>query len=493
MSRTFTYPILSIYFSGTNRNCTPPNILDWYLSPGSFAQSPELLLDEDGTEKMLPSNLSLHEFNFHQLVRFSNSNKAESEKSIAFPNPIINASVPNFIRFGGLDTYKSSWHNLGHSLGQILYSQPLAPGESIKLTVVDYTFTDDSKREEDTKFSEKLLHEQHRDRTISETVTAAVNEMQKGSSTMAGIGIGGGKSSSNGVAEVAKDAAKTIVSGGASAIGINASLGHTTSKSEGHRDTKAETVQKLMDNFSQASSAMRELKSSVVVQTNQEQKETIQTRIITNYNHSHTLTILYYEILRHFRVTTEYVRTRPVLFVKMKEFPLNERGILRKYKNVIEQNMLDEKYKIGFFALENIVKHEAMLANLPPFNLNERRFKYFTIEMFAGGISAKDKESDIRVEALLMGIRDIRLVGNARDNGKSSITLNPLGSFQEINRNNVFTAFPENLGTVLWSDLSLINLIIFPDNGDASIKFIRIIGVDENGLDEIGRKPKCRI
>ena len=112
-----------------------PNILDWYLSPGSFAQSPELLLDEDGTEKMLPSNLSLHEFNFHQLVRFSNSN--------AFPNPGINASIPNFIRFGGLDIYKSSWHNLGHSLGQILYSQPLAPGESIKLTVIDYTFTDD--------------------------------------------------------------------------------------------------------------------------------------------------------------------------------------------------------------------------------------------------------------------------------------------------------------------------------------------------------------
>lgn len=479
-----------------------PNILDWYLSPGSFAQSPELLLDEDGTEKMLPSNLSLHEFNFHQLVRFSNSNKAksESEKSIAFPNPIINASIPNFIRFGGLDTYKSSWHNLGHSLGQILYSQPLAPGESIKLTVVDYTFTDNSKREEDTKFSEKLLHEQHRDRTISETVTAAVNEMQKGSSTMMGAGISAGGASSSGNASNESNSnkdtkgniiggiAKTAVSGLAGALGINASIGRTTSKSEGHRDTKAETVQKLMDNFSQASSAQRELKSSVVVETKQEQKETIQTRTITNYNHSHTLTILYYEVLRHFRVTTEYVRTRPVLFIKMKEFPLNERGILRKYKNVFEQNLLEERHKAGFAALEKIIHREAMLIGLPQFNQADREFRYFTFEIKTGGIFAKPRER-IEVRAMLSG-SPIKLVGKIADNFTFGEDLNPHGAFREPNSKNIFDAKLINDQIVRWNDTSGIIVWIHPlaeeeDNPDVGISYIKIIAKDVNGFDEV--------
>src|SRR5690606_33662265 len=86
------------------------------------------------------------------------------------------------------------------------------------------------------------------------------------------------------------------------------SLGGSTASSDGSRDLTAENVQRLSDSFVQASSSQRELASTVVIQARQEESESIQTRTFTNYNHSHTLTVLYYEVLRHFRVTTEWVR-----------------------------------------------------------------------------------------------------------------------------------------------------------------------------------------
>ena len=49
----------------------------------------------------------------------------------------------------------------------------------------------------------------------------------------------------------------------------------------------------------------------------QAEHEAIETRTVVNYNHSHALTILYYEVLRHFRVVTEFVRRRPALLTNI--------------------------------------------------------------------------------------------------------------------------------------------------------------------------------
>src|SRR6185369_6221016 len=172
------------------------------------------------------------------------------------------------------------------------------------LAVIDWTRRDVSKRTEDTREAEQLIHNERRDRTITETVNAAIKEYQKGSSFMAGVAASVG--------------AAGVVGGVVGvAAGLAGSLGGSTSDSSGSRAIAASTVQKLSDNIMQASTAMRELQSTVVVQTTQSEKEAIETRTVANYNHSHALTILYYEVLRHFRVVTEYDRWRPVVLVKI--------------------------------------------------------------------------------------------------------------------------------------------------------------------------------
>src|SRR5205085_28249 len=111
---------------------------------------------------------------------------------------------------------------------QILYSLPLAPGESVNLAVIDWTRRDEAQRKERTKVDEQLVHNEHRDRVISETVDAAVREYQHGSSFMAGIAGAAGFSS-----------------GGVFSAGLAGSLGGSTSSSSGTRNMAATTVQKV--------------------------------------------------------------------------------------------------------------------------------------------------------------------------------------------------------------------------------------------------------
>ena len=44
--------------------------------------------------------------------------------------------------------------------------------------------------------------------------------------------------------------------------------------------------------------------STVIVQASQAEQNTLTTRRVANHNHCHALTIQYYEVLRHYRVTT---------------------------------------------------------------------------------------------------------------------------------------------------------------------------------------------
>ncbi|MBB3590389.1 hypothetical protein FHX08_000733 [Rhizobium sp. BK529] len=305
-----------------------PGLTDWQLSPASFAASPKSLLGEDGCEQLLPANLALQEFMLRQVVRVA--------------DPPAGQNLPADTRFAYVDDYKVSWFSIGHSLGEILYSLPLAPAETVKLAVIDWSWDSLTERQEDTKLTENLLHQTHRDRLISEVVKAGVKELQHGSSFMAGTAnsVGGSFGANLGIVGVGAAAGNTMA------------LGGSTASSEGSRDLAADNVQRINDSFSQASSAVRELTSTVVIQARQEEKESIQTRTFTNYNHSHTLTILYYQVLRHYRVTVEWMRRRAAVLAKIPaRIATFDAKTLLAYRSVLEANLLDASLKPGFDAL----------------------------------------------------------------------------------------------------------------------------------------------
>ncbi|MEN2786266.1 hypothetical protein ACFOKI_07695 [Sphingomonas qilianensis] len=319
-----------------------PGLTDWRLSPASFAASPKSLVGEDGCEELMPANLALQQFVLRQVVRLTDTPEG-------FDLPAGAGFKAAYV-----DDYKVSWYSLGHSLGEILYSLPLAPGETVRLAVIDWSWDSDTKRDETTALTEDILHQTHRDRTISETVKAGLSELQKGSSFMGGAAGSSGASGGAGTGGL----------GIGAAVGNSWSLGGSTATSMGSRDLAAENVQRVNDSFAQASSAQRELNSTVVIQARQEEKQSIQTRTFSNYNHSHTLTVLYYEVLRHFRVTVEWVRRRPSVLARLPaRLAALDEAALVKHRHLLEPALLDTSLAPGFVAIEKreeIAHHQAL-------------------------------------------------------------------------------------------------------------------------------------
>jgi hypothetical protein len=372
-------PSVNLNYVGA-RSLQGPSLTDWRLSPASFAASPNTLVGEDGCEELVPSNVALKEFVLRQVVRVN--------------DPPGGVDIPADYRFAYVDDYKVSWYSLGHSLGEILYSLPLAPAESVKLAVIDWSWDSLTHRDETTRLTEEVLHQTHRDREITETVKAALQEYQHGSSLMGGMASSAG----------ATGGANVGVVGLGAAVGNAWSMGGSIATSDGSRELAAENVQRLSDSFSQASSAQREINSTVVVQARQEEKESIQTRTFTNYNHSHTMTVLYYEVLRHYRIVVEWVRRRPAVLAKIPDRieTFNAKELI-DHRYLLEAALLDPSLKTAFDALE---KQEMIrefqktnhidASNQPKPPLWEGDFEFSLFE-----IGIKTAESDLTKSAVV--------------------------------------------------------------------------------------------
>ncbi len=456
-----------------------PGLVDWRLSPGSFASNPGALIGADGCETLLPADTALHEFNFHQVVGLG-----PDEVDLGLNDDLRARVRPAFV-----NTFRLSLIPVGHSLGQILYSFPLAPGESVDFAVIDWTRRDSTLRNEDTRLDESLVHELRRDRVISETVRAGVTEVQKGSSFMAGLAYSVGGAVGTG--------------GFGAAAGLSAALGGTTATSRGSRDIAADTVQRLSDNVAQAASASREINSTIVVQSAQAEHEAIETRTVVNYNHSHALTVLYYEVLRHYRLTVEFAGRRPAILAKAHSglTHLVKAGgaqrlapdwtRVRVNRAPIEAALLDPTQKDNLDAvqrkwrreLEATARKALPAPGAPP---GPTAFRYFWFEMRTGGIPVSE-DYDLQISATI-----IRNDGAARGiltvNGNRRISTP--GAFFATDNTYWFAAAVDAPEPMPWDRIEAFDVLADLTEGDkrdsqVSISFIRIAGVDLNGVEVI--------
>ncbi|MEP7298392.1 MAG: hypothetical protein ABI702_19585 [Burkholderiales bacterium] len=341
-SRSYSTDLNNVYqlAAGTYPAVQNPSLIDWVLSPASFAYLPTGLIGQDGCEALLPSNVATQRFKAYQVV-----NPTIPSES---PEPgVIAASIADLL------TYSVAWLPIGHGLGQVLYSMPLAPGEQVNIAIVDWARTDKATRQEQTGLTDTLTHDTIRDRTVAEVVDSSLREYQRGSTTMGGGSIAGGA---------------------AGYLGVALSLGSSYSTSSGQRDLSANTTQSLTDQFHQASAAIRDLRSTVVVQATQEVAQQLQTRTVRNHNHSHALTLLYYEVLRHYRVVTELIDVGPALlwtetptdFATVKDVDTVDVSPIFRYRRFLEPALLLPELKGGFDAIEKLFSFQPPQEPPPP-------------------------------------------------------------------------------------------------------------------------------
>jgi hypothetical protein len=225
------------------------------------------------------------------------------------------------IAHGHLITMKQVWRADGYSLGDVLYSLPLAPGQQKLVSILDWERRDETRRTEHRVTTEDVSAGLSHDRDISDIVRTALHERMDASSRANTSAVG------------------AAIGGFIGPVVFGAAGGTSTASSSAQqasaRDLAASALNHARDRTLQAASAVRGQRATVVQTARQGESVRAQTEAIANYNHCHALTIEYFEVLRHFQVSQEIAHVQECLLVPFAVTPFNDAKALR-WRHVLE-------------------------------------------------------------------------------------------------------------------------------------------------------------
>lgn len=195
------------------------------------------------------------------------------------------------------------WTPKGLTLGNLVYSLPLAPGEQQKVAIFERREVAAVRELEALSVEEQQRFEQETDASTEAVFTSAFNESARAGSRFHtesdSWGVGG---------------SIIIFSAGG---GGSSSSGSSSSWLEGHRDFASRATQDVHTSIErQASARRRALRTGMRLATHAETAD-VTTKIITNHNHTRALTLQYWEVLRLYEVSTTVEGVSLVCLVPM--------------------------------------------------------------------------------------------------------------------------------------------------------------------------------
>ncbi len=263
-------------------------------------------------------------------------------------DPLPAVTAPGFTRpvRGARLTFAQSWYSQGVALGQLLHSLALAPGESTRLAMIDWSRQQSATQSEQAGQTEQLMGDVSQKRAMSEVQGAVAREAQNGFSNTSA-------SSTQMQGGVSTGFSLGPVTLGGSFSGSQATAqSATVTGSSGVRSISAAMTQNVADATHQAASSARNMFASVVRELSQSEHESLSTRVIANYNHMHAITVQYYEVVQVYRTVIGLHRFEPCLYVAMKlvDFTAtNGSGVsagdtvVRRYRAALQAAALDAR------------------------------------------------------------------------------------------------------------------------------------------------------
>lgn len=243
------------------------------------------------------------------------------------------------IAHGHLLTFKQVWKADGYSLGDLLYSLPLAPGQQKLISVLDWERRDTDTRQAHRTETEALTADLQHDRDITDIVRTALSERMNGSSSADVEAVGGGIGGFIG----------PLVFGAAGGV----SSASSTARQSSGREISGTALNRVRDRTLQAASAVRGQRATVVQTSRQGESVRAQTEVVGNYAHCHAMTVEYFEVLRHFQVRQELAHVQECLFVPFGITPFTHNKTLR-WRVPLERSLLRRELRGGFDALERL-------------------------------------------------------------------------------------------------------------------------------------------
>lgn len=208
----------------------------------------------------------------------------------------------------------------GYSLGDIAYSLTLAPRQKRRIVKVDFSRTERARRQEFTRSEDEVADAMDSSRSYDNAVAASLDEWAKGRS----------QSSTTAAAAGAGFAMPGFVVGG----GVATSTSKSSSAQSGGRRTAASETQQINDSIRRFGESLRTLQSTVVQEVEQEESVEGVSEVVQNINYTRSLSVIYYEILRHLRVDTEIAGVTECVYVPMPVREFTDARI-KRHKDVL--------------------------------------------------------------------------------------------------------------------------------------------------------------
>ncbi len=240
------------------------------------------------------------------------------------------------VAFGALLTFDQSWYAHAVTLGQLLHSTALGPGESTRVAVVDWSRRSRAGETEVISEQDSLTNDMSQNRAISEVTQAVANEAQGGfsstntSSTSQQFGAAASMDVSSPLGGLFGGVSGSAATSYGSASSSASSESY--SSSWGHRDVGSSMMQNINDRTHQHASSSRSRRASVVKEVSQSEHEQTSTRVLTNYNHMHALTIQYYEVVQVHRVEVRLKRADKVVYIPVEPVDFSKPDLVRSFR-----------------------------------------------------------------------------------------------------------------------------------------------------------------
>jgi competence ComEA-like helix-hairpin-helix protein len=286
------------------------------------------------------------------------------------------------IAHGHVLRFKQEWVADGYSMGNLLYSLPLAPGQKKQIAVVDWERRESAARTEAVEEREQIDAFITRDRDINEIVNATVSESVRGGSTSSAKSIAGGI----GIGAILGPV------GGLLGIGGGKSSARTDAWQDSSRNTSASALNQLRDRTIQSASAVRSQRSSVVQTLRQGERVVATTETVANYNHCHAITIQYFEVLRHLLVRQRLSDVQECLFVPLLMSRFTSDKTLR-WRNTLVGAIVNRRLRGGFDALERM-KNNYVGSDFPVGTYADQLLEHVEGEIYLRFELARPKDKD---------------------------------------------------------------------------------------------------
>ena len=221
-----------------------------------------------------------------------------------------NLALASTLGIGYALNMHQAWVPDGFALGSLLYSLVLAPGEEQRLIVREhkeaYTVSDDANATD-------RIHDSYSNSQV-DNETAAFNNAVSRYSTAHSDSAYSSKATSFGKSKI------TIFHGigaSSSATSINSGSSFANSSQRDSYDEASHAAQSFQTSIKTESERIASANRTSIRVATSEESEAVSSRIVANHNHSHVMTVQYWEVARRYRLETCIDGIELLLFVPL--------------------------------------------------------------------------------------------------------------------------------------------------------------------------------